>query len=36
MLEIYNEIVRDLLVPAQSKKGLEVRQHPDNGFFGIK
>ena len=36
MLEIYNEIVRDLLVASQGdrKKGLEVRQDPNNGFFG--
>ena len=35
MLEIYNEAVRDLLVPPQGdrKKGLEVRQDPINGFF---
>jgi hypothetical protein len=35
MLEIYNELVRDLLVPSQGKKGLEVRQDPNNGFYGL-
>ncbi|RWS14548.1 kinesin-like protein KIF28P [Dinothrombium tinctorium] len=36
MLEIYNEIVRDLLNPEslkEIKKGLKVREHPTNGFF---
>nr|XP_042912067.1 kinesin-like protein KIF28P isoform X1 [Parasteatoda tepidariorum]XP_042912068.1 kinesin-like protein KIF28P isoform X1 [Parasteatoda tepidariorum] len=34
MLEIYNEIVRDLLNPGLSKKkGLKVREHPTKGFF---
>lgn len=39
MLEIYNEVVRDLLNPetfsATSKqKGLKVREHPIKGFYG--
>jgi hypothetical protein len=36
MLEIYNEIVRDLLDPkgATKKGGLKVRQHPKRGFYG--
>ena len=36
MLEIYNEIVRDLLDPkgASKKGGLKVRQHPKRGFYG--
>jgi kinesin family protein 1 len=36
MLEIYNEIVRDLLDPKGSSKkgGLKVRQHPKRGFYG--
>ncbi|XP_074652315.1 kinesin-like protein KIF28 isoform X3 [Tubulanus polymorphus] len=33
MLEIYNEQVRDLLNPKQSKGGLKIRQHPKKGFF---
>ncbi|RWS30831.1 kinesin-like protein KIF28P [Leptotrombidium deliense] len=36
MLEIYNEIVRDLFNPEtlkEMKKGLKVREHPTNGFF---
>ena len=36
MLEIYNEVVRDLLDPkgGQKKGGLKVRQHPKKGFYG--
>ena len=36
MLEIYNEVVRDLLDPkgASKKGGLKVRQHPKRGFYG--
>ena len=34
MLEIYNEVVHDLLNPTKSKKGLKVRQHPKKGFYG--
>jgi hypothetical protein len=36
MLEIYNEIVRDLLNPLEKnrKKGLRVREHPTKGFYG--
>lgn len=36
MLEIYNEIVRDLLNPLEKnrKKGLRVREHPSKGFYG--
>lgn len=34
MLEIYNEIVRDLLNPSNKKGGLKVRQHPKKGFYG--
>lgn len=39
MLEIYNELVRDLLNPEEAtgtskKKGLKVREHPTKGFFG--
>ncbi|XP_013392684.1 kinesin-like protein KIF28P [Lingula anatina] len=34
MLEIYNEIVRDLLNPGSGGKGgLKVRQHPKKGFY---
>ncbi len=34
MLEIYSEIVRDLLSPAASRKsGLQIRQDPKNGFY---
>ncbi|XP_067143109.1 kinesin-like protein KIF28 [Centruroides vittatus] len=34
MLEIYNEIVRDLLNPsANRQKGLKVREHPKKGFY---
>ncbi|KAI1292656.1 Kinesin-like protein KIF28P [Halotydeus destructor] len=41
MLEIYNEVVRDLLNPvslASKKVGLKVREHPNRGFFaeGLK
>ncbi|XP_067130664.1 kinesin-like protein KIF28 isoform X2 [Centruroides vittatus] len=39
MLEIYNEIVRDLLNPTQDRKrGLKVREHPKKGFYaeGLK
>lgn len=36
MLEIYNEVARDLLDPKNSNKksGLKVRQHPKKGFYG--
>jgi hypothetical protein len=42
MLEIYNEIVRDLLNVTidnnnnnnNKKKGLKVREHPTKGFYG--
>lgn len=35
MLEIYSEVVRDLLVPgANRKSGLQVRQDPKYGFYG--
>jgi kinesin family protein 1 len=37
MLEIYNEVARDLLDPkATGKKssGLKIRQHPKRGFYG--
>lgn len=36
MYEIYNELVRDLLNPDQTKfkKGLKVREHPTKGFYG--
>ncbi len=36
MLEIYNEVCRDLLDPkgAQKKGGLKIRQHPKEGFYG--
>ena len=36
MLEIYNEIARDLLDPNGTKKkgGLKIRQHPKKGFYG--
>lgn len=35
MLEIYNEIVRDLLNPGgDRKRGLKVREHPKKGFYG--
>ena len=35
MLEIYNEVVRDLLNPKGSGRGgLRVRQHPKKGFYG--
>ena len=42
MIEIYNEVVRDLLAPANSyisqpsnltRRGLKVREHPKRGFF---
>ncbi|KAF0296590.1 Kinesin-like protein KIF28P [Amphibalanus amphitrite] len=39
MLEIYSEVVHDLLNPAKNKKsGLKVRQHPKKGFYaeGLK
>ncbi|XP_066989396.1 kinesin-like protein KIF28 [Macrobrachium rosenbergii] len=38
MLEIYNEVVRDLLNPAGKNKGLKVRQHNKKGFYaeGLK
>ena len=35
MLEIYNEIIKDLLNPKSFKKGgLKVREHPQKGFYG--
>ena len=34
MLEIYNEVVRDLLSSSSSKQGLKIRQHPKKGFYG--
>ena len=36
MLEIYNEVARDLLdVKSGGKKaGLKIRQHPKKGFYG--
>ena len=34
MLEIYNEVARDLLTPKQKKGGLKIRQHPKKGFYG--
>ena len=36
MVEIYNEVVRDLLSPAadNKKRGLRVREHPTKGFYG--
>lgn len=35
MVEIYNEVVRDLLNPSNDKKrGLRVREHPTKGFYG--
>ena len=36
MLEIYNEIARDLLDAngAKKKAGLKIRQHPKRGFYG--
>lgn len=38
MLEIYNEVVYDLLNPSKSKSGLKIRQHPKKGFYpeGLK
>lgn len=39
MYEIYNEVVRDLLIKStadpvsQSRRGLKVREHPKHGFF---
>ncbi|XP_050706833.1 kinesin-like protein KIF28 isoform X2 [Eriocheir sinensis] len=38
MLEIYNEVVHDLLSPTKNKNGLKVRQHPKKGFYpeGLK
>ncbi|XP_076031819.1 kinesin-like protein KIF28 [Oratosquilla oratoria] len=38
MLEIYNEVVRDLLNPTKTKSGLKIRQHPKKGFYaeGLK
>ncbi len=37
MLEIYNEVARDLLDSTSGKKkiGLKIRQHPKRGFYGI-
>lgn len=36
MVEIYNEVVLDLLNPSldHKKKGLRVREHPTTGFYG--
>ena len=36
MMEIYNEVVRDLCNPKElrNKKGLKVREHPNKGFYG--
>lgn len=36
MMEIYNEIVRDLCNAKEwnNKKGLKVREHPIKGFYG--
>ena len=41
MLEIYNEVVKDLLnvdgsdgKSKSKKKGLKVREHPTKGFYG--
>lgn len=34
MLEIYNEVVRDLLQPIKGKGGLKIREHPKKGFYG--
>ena len=34
MLEIYNEVARDLLVAKSKKGGLKIRQHPKKGFYG--
>ncbi len=36
MLEIYNEVARDLLDSNSGKKkaGLKIRQHPKRGFYG--
>ena len=35
MMEIYSEVVRDLLSPkADRKQGLEIRLDPKNGFYG--
>ena len=38
MLEIYNEVARDLLDPKSGgkKSGLKIRQHPKKGFYGEK
>ncbi|KAK4337136.1 hypothetical protein RND71_043895 [Anisodus tanguticus] len=38
MMEIYNEIVKDLCNPEQgiSKKGLKVREHPTKGFYAAE
>lgn len=33
MLEIYNEQVNDLLNKDNQKGGLQVRQHPSQGYF---
>lgn len=35
MMEIYNEIVKDLLSPnPNNKQGLKVRESPNRGFYG--
>ena len=38
MLEIYNEVARDLLDAKSTgkKQGLKIRQHPKKGFYGKK
>ena len=33
MLEIYNEQVNDLLSKSMNKGGLQIRQHPSQGYF---
>uniref|UniRef100_A0A2P2I1T5 Kinesin-like protein 6 n=1 Tax=Hirondellea gigas TaxID=1518452 RepID=A0A2P2I1T5_9CRUS len=33
MLEIYNEVVKDLLNPKKGKGGLKIREHPKRGFY---
>ena len=35
MLEIYNEVVHDLLNPKKKGGGLKIRQHPKRGFYGM-
>ena len=36
MLEIYNEVIRDLLDPAKDRKGLKLRERQKSGFYGQK